>query len=135
MAVIKGHAGSLRDSGGVIIGELTSFTLAVTQNSEQHNAFGETFLNTTATNKSWSVEGSGMFDPNNTQQSALMDEVVTGDAVYVIEVRPEGDTAGDDKYTGSVVIGEVSVEASSEGVMAFSFTSQGHGTLTKGAVS
>tara|TARA_R110000824_G_scaffold98307_2_gene234591 strand:+ start:4782 stop:5189 length:408 start_codon:yes stop_codon:yes gene_type:complete len=135
MAVIKGHNGSLRDGSGDIVGELTSFTLSVTQNSEQHNAFGETYMNTTATNKSWAVEGSGMFDPDDTQQAAILDELVSGDAVYAIEVRPEGDSVGDDKYTGSVVIGEVSVEASSEGVVAFSFSSQGTGTLTKGTVS
>tara|TARA_R110002020_G_scaffold166393_5_gene354377 strand:+ start:247 stop:654 length:408 start_codon:yes stop_codon:yes gene_type:complete len=135
MAVIKGHSGSLRDGSGNIVGELTSFTMTVTQNSEQHNAFGETFMNTTATNKSWAVEGSGMFDPDDAQQAAIVDELVSGDAVYAIEVRPEGDATGDDKYTGNVVIGEVSVEASSEGVIAFSFSSQGTGTLTKGAVS
>ena len=135
MATIKGYNGSLRDSAGVIIGELTSYTLSVTQNSEQHNAFGDAWLDTTATNKSWSVEGSGMYDPDDTQQTAIVDEVLTGDAVYTIEMRAEGDATGDDKFTGSIVLGEVSIEASSEGVIAFSFSGQGNGALAKGSVA
>tara|TARA_B110000908_G_scaffold57895_1_gene70544 strand:+ start:776 stop:1183 length:408 start_codon:yes stop_codon:yes gene_type:complete len=135
MAVIKGHKGSLRDGTGSIVGELTSFSLSITQNSEQHNALGEEWSNTTATNKSWTVEGSGMYDPDDTYQNALVEEVITGDAVYSIECRAEGDTTGDVKYTGSIVLGEVSIEASSEGVVAFSFSGQGNGALAKGTVA
>jgi hypothetical protein len=135
MAVIKGHKGSLRDGSGNKVGELTSFSLSVTQNSEQHNALGEEWANTTATNKSWTVEGSGMYDPDDTYQAAIVDEVITGDAVYSVECRAEGDTTGDVAYTGSIVIGEVGIEASSEGVIAFSFSGQGSGALTKGTVA
>ncbi len=135
MAVIKGHKGSLRDGSGNKVGELTSFSLSVTQNSEQHNALGDEWANTTATNKSWTVEGSGMYDPDDTYQAAIVDEVITGDAVYSVECRAEGDTTGDVAYTGSIVIGEVGIEASSEGVIAFSFSGQGSGALTKGTVS
>ncbi len=135
MAVIKGHKGSLRDGSGNKVGELTSFSLSVTQNSEQHNALGDEWANTTATNKSWTVEGSGMYDPDDTYQAAIVDEVITGDAVYSVECRAEGDTTGDVAYTGSIVIGEVGIEASSEGVIAFSFSGQGSGALTKGTVA
>ena len=135
MATIKGYNGSLRDSAGNLIGELTSFTLTITQNSEQHNAFGDAWLDTTATNKSWSVEGSGMYDPDDTYQDALVDEVITGDSVYSIEVRPEGNTTGDTNFTGSITLGEVGIEASSEGVIGFSFSGQGSGAITKGTVA
>ena len=135
MATIKGYNGSLRDSAGNLIGELTSFTLSITQNSEQHNAFGDEWIDTTATNKNWSVEGSGMFDPDDTYQSAIVTEVISGDSVYSIEIRPEGDTTGDDNYTGSITLGEVGIEASSEGVIGFSFSGQGSGALAKGTVS
>jgi hypothetical protein len=135
MATIKGYNGSLRDSAGNLIGELTSFTLSITQNSEQHNAFGDEWIDTTATNKSWSVEGSGMYDPDDTYQSAIVTEVISGDSVYSIEVRPEGNTTGDDNFTGSITLGEVGIEASSEGVIGFSFSGQGSGALAKGTVS
>ena len=135
MATIKGYNGSLRDSAGNLIGELTSFTLSITQNSEQHNAFGDEWIDTTATNKNWSVEGSGMFDPDDTYQSAIVTEVISGDSVYSIEIRPEGDTTGDDNYTGSITLGEVGIEATSEGVIGFSFSGQGSGALAKGTVS
>ena len=135
MATIKGYNGSLRDSSGNLIGELTSFTLSITQNSEQHNAFGDEWIDTTATNKNWSVEGSGMYDPDDTYQTALVTEVISGDSVYSIEIRPEGDTTGDDNYTGSITLGEVGIEASSEGVIGFSFSGQGSGALAKGTVS
>ena len=135
MATIKGYNGSLRDSAGVIIGELTSFSLTITQNSEQHNSFNDEWLDTTATNKSWSVDGSGMYAPNDAIQNALVDEVLTGDSTYSIEVRAEGNTTGDEKFTGSVTMGDVTIDASSEGVIGFSFTAQGSGALTKGTVA
>jgi len=135
MATIKGYNGSLRDSAGVIIGELTSFSLTITQNSEQHNSFNDEWLDTTATNKSWSVDGSGMYAPNDAIQNALVDEVLTGDSTYSIEVRAEGNTTGDENYTGSVTMGDVTIDASSEGVIGFSFTAQGSGALTKGTVA
>jgi len=135
MATITGHKGSLRDSAGNLIGELTSFALTITQNSEQHNAFGDAWIDTTATNKNWSVEGSGMYDPDDTYQDALVDEVITGDSVYSIEVRPEGNTTGDTNFTGSITLGEVGIEASSEGVIGFSFSGQGSGAITKGTVA
>ena len=135
MATIKGYNGSLRDSAGLIIGELTSFSLTITQNSEQHNSFNDEWLDTTATNKSWSVDGSGMYAPNDTIQNALVDEVLTGDSTYSIEVRAEGNTTGDENYTGSVIMGDVTIDASSEGVIGFSFTAQGSGALTKGTVA
>jgi len=76
-----------------------------------------------------------MFDPNDTYQSAIVTEVISGDSVYSIEVRPEGDTTGDDNYTGSITLGEVGIEASSEGVIGFSFSGQGSGAITKGTVA
>jgi hypothetical protein len=135
MATIKGYNGSLRDSSGNLIGELTSFTLSITQNSEQHNSFNDEWIDTTATTKSWSVDGSGMYDPDDTYQNALVDEVISGDSTYSIEVRAEGNTTGDENFTGSITLGEVSIDASSEGVIGFSFSGQGSGALTKGTVA
>ena len=135
MATIKGYNGSLRDSSGNLIGELTSFTLSITQNSEQHNSFNDEWIDTTATTKSWSVDGSGMYDPDDTYQNALVDEVISGDSTYPIEVRAEGNTTGDENFSGSITLGEVSIDASSEGVIGFSFSGQGSGALTKGTVA
>jgi len=135
MATVKGYNGSLRDGSSNLIGELTSFTLSITQNSEQHNSFGDEWIDTTATNKNWSVDGSGMFDPDDTYQTALVTEVISGDSSYAIEVRPEGDGSGDDTYTGTITINDVNIEASSDGVVGFSFSGQGSGALTKGTVT
>lgn len=134
MAVITGHNGSILDSAGNVVGELTEFSLTVEQSTEEHSSFGSEWINTTATTKGWSVDGSGMYDPNNTYQNDIVDEVITGDSSYTIEVRPEGDTFGNVKFTGTVIIGDISIEASAEGVVAFSFTSRGNSTLTKGIV-
>ena len=135
MATIKGYNGSLRDSSGNLIGELTSFSLTITQNSEQHNSFGDEWIDTTATNKSWSVDGSGMYDPDDTYQNALVNEVISGDSTYSIEVRSEGNTTGDENFTGSITMGDVTIDASSEGVIGFSFSAQGNGAITKGTVA
>jgi len=135
MATVKGYNGSLRDSSGNLIGELTSFTLNITQNTEQHNAFGDEWIDTTATSKGWSVDGSGMYDPDDTYQNALVDEVISGDSSYSIEVRAEGDTTGDENFSGTIIMGDVSIEAASDGAIGFSFSGQGHGALTKSTVA
>ena len=134
MATIKGYNGSLRDSSGNLIGELTSFSLNITQNSETHSSFNDAWTDTTATNKSWSVDGSGQYDPDDTYQIALVDEVISGDSTYSIEVRTEGNTTGDENFSGSITMGEVTIDASSEGVIGFSFSGTGTGALTKGTV-
>ena len=135
MATIKGYNGSLRDTSGNLIGELTSFTLNITQNTENHNSFNDEWVDTTATTKTWSVDGSGMYAPDDTYQNALVDEVISGDSTYSIEVRAEGNTTGDENFTGSITLGEVSIDASSDGVIGFSFSGQGSGALTKGTVT
>lgn len=135
MATVKGYSGSLRDSSGNLIGELTSYTLTVSQNSEQHNAFTDEWIDTTATSKGWSVDGSGMYDPDDTYQNALVDEVISGDSSYSIEVRSEGDTSGDENFSGTIIMGDVAIEAASDGVIGFSFSGQGHGALTKSTVT
>jgi hypothetical protein len=134
MATITGHKGSLLDNAGNKIGELSSFTLTVTQNSEQHNSFGDAWMDTTATNKGWTVEGSGRYDPDDTYQNAIVEDVITGDATYAIEVRPEGDTTGDANYTGTITLGEVGIEAAADGIIGFSFSGQGTGAIVKGTV-
>jgi len=134
MATINGNDGSLRDTDGNLIGELNSFTLNITQKNESHSSFNDEWEDTTATTKSWSVEGAGQYDPDDTYQDALVDEVISGDSTYSIEVRPEGNTTGDVNFTGSITLGEVSINASSEGVIGFSFSGAGTGAVTKGTV-
>ena len=135
MAVIKGTNGSVF-YGTNKIGELNSFTLTVTQNSEESVAFGSTWVTNTATSKSWSMEASGFHDgADTTGQIAVIGDILTGDSVISVKMRTEGDSTGDDEYTGSVVLQEVAIEATSDGLMAFSFSGVGNGTLTKGAVA
>ena len=86
------------------------------------------------------VSGSGQISNENPNDVPSVNDtasvkVISGDSVYSIEIRPEGDTTGDDNYTGSITLGEVGIEASSEGVIGFSFSGQGSGALAKGTVS
>jgi hypothetical protein len=135
MAVISGKSGSVY-YGTDEIGELSSYTLTVTQNTEESFSFGSSWVTNTATSKSWSVEASGFHDPNDsTGQAAVITDILTGDSTVSIALRSEGDTAGDDEYTGSIVLQEVSVEAAADGLISFSFSGIGNGTLTKGTVS
>ncbi len=135
MAVITGYNGSIRDTSGNAIGEITSFSLNLKLNNEQHTTFGDAWTKTTPTNKGWVVEGSGMYDPDDTYQAAIVTDVLTGDGKYVIECRPEGNTTGDKNFTGTLSLADISIEASAEGVIAFSFSGTGDGACTEGTVS
>lgn len=135
MAVVSGKSGSVF-YGTDLIGELNSFTITVTQNTEETFGFGDTWVSNTATSKGWSVEASGYHDPADTNgQTALITDILTGDSSVSIKVRTEGDTTGDDEYTGTVILQDVSIDASADGIMGFSFSGVGDGTLTKGTVA
>ena len=92
-------------------------------------------VTTTATNKSWNVDGTGFHDPNDTYQDNIITDIISGDSKYDIELRVEGDAAGDKKYTGEVVLGNVALEGVAEGVIGFSFSGQGNDAPTQGAVT
>lgn len=135
MAVVSGKSGSVF-YGSDKIGELNSFTLTVTQNNEESFGFGDTWVTNTATSKGWSVEASGYHDPaDSTGQAATIADILTGDSSVSIALRTEGDTTGDDEYSGTVILSEVSIEASADGLMGFSFSGTGNGALTKGTVA
>lgn len=135
MAVVSGKSGSVY-VGSDLIGELNSFSLTVTQNTEESFAFGDTWTSSTATSKTWSVEASGYHDPDDADgQTVVFEDILTGDSSVNIVLRTEGDTAGDDTYSGTVVLQEVSVEASADGLIGFSFSGIGNGAITKGTVA
>jgi len=135
MAVISGKSGSVY-LGSYQIGELNSFTISITQNMEESFAFGGSWTTNTATSKTWSFEASGYHDPDDTNgQSALLDDILTGDSSVTVNVRTEGNSTGDDLYTGTVVIGEASIEATADGIIGFSISGTGTGTLTRTTVS
>jgi hypothetical protein len=135
MAVVSGKSGSVF-YGSDEIGELSSFTLTITQNSEESFAFGDSWTTNTATSKSWSVEASGFHDPADTNgQVAVLTDILTGDSSVSVALRTEGDTTGDDEWTGTVILQEVSIEAAADGLMGFSFSGIGTGSVTKGTVA
>lgn len=135
MAVIKGKSGSVL-IGTDVIGELNSFSITITQNTEDTFAFGDDWMTSTATSKSWSIEASGYHDPDDTSgQVALLSDILTGDSSITVALRTEGSTTGDDEYTGTVTLQEVSMEAAADGIIGFSFSGMGSGALTKGTVA
>lgn len=135
MAVVSGKSGSVY-YGTDKIGELNSFTLTVTQNAESSFGFGDSWMTNTATTKSWSMSASGYHDPaDSTGQTALVTDILTGDSSVSVKLRTEGDTTGDDEYTGTVILADVAIEASAEGLISFSFSGTGNGALTKGTVA
>jgi hypothetical protein len=135
MAVVSGKSGSVY-YGTDLIGELNSFTLSITQNTEESFAFGDSWTGNTATSKTWSIEASGYHDPNDTDgQVAVLGDILTGDSSVSVKLRTEGDTTGDDEYTGTIILQEVSIEAAADGLMGFTFSGIGNGALTKGTVA
>jgi hypothetical protein len=135
MAVVSGKSGSVF-YGTDLIGELNSFTLTITQNTEESFAFGDTWTGNTATSKTWSVEASGYHDPDDTNgQVATVTDILTGDSSVSVKLRTEGDTTGDDEYTGTIILQEVSIEAAADGLMGFTFSGVGNGALTRGTVA
>jgi hypothetical protein len=76
-----------------------------------------------------------MHDPNDATQTAIITDVVTGDSKYTIECRTEGDASGDTKYSGVITLDNISIEASAEGLLGFSFSGTGDDACTVGTIT
>jgi len=117
--------------GANAIAEIRSYSIEETSDTVEDTSRGDSFRTHKATLRSWTASVDVFWDETDTTGQVAL---VPGSEV-TINVYPEGNTSGDDYYTGTAIVTSKSVTASFDGMVEASVSLQGTGTLTSSQVA
>ena len=128
MATHHGKEGVVK-AGGTGIGEITGFTLETTADVVEDTALTDATKSFLAGRTSFSGSLEMNYDETDSPQQTL----TVGSSIDFV-LLPEGNSSGDESFTGSGIITGISVNNALDAVITRSVTFQGTGTLTRGTV-
>ena len=128
MATHHGKEGVVK-AGGTGIGEITGFTLETTGDVVEDTALTDATKSFLAGRTSFSGSLEMNYDETDSPQQTL----TVGSSIDFV-LLPEGNSSGDESFTGSGIITGMSVNNALDAVITRSVTFQGTGTLTRGTV-
>ena len=114
-------------AGGTGIGELTGFTLETTADVVEDTALTDATKSFVAGRTSFSGTLEMSYDETDSPQQTL----TAGTSISFI-LAPEGNSSGDETFTGTGIVTGMNVNVSLDGITTRSVTFQGTGTLTRG---
>nr|BAR38167.1 phage major tail protein 2 [uncultured Mediterranean phage uvMED] len=126
MATHHGKEGVVT-AGGTGIGELTGFTLETTADVVEDTQLSDSTKSFVAGRTSFSGSLEMSYDETDSPQQTL----TAGTTISFI-LAPEGNSTGDETFTGSGIVTGMSVSIPLDGIITRSVTFQGTGTLTRG---
>ena len=130
MATHTGSEGTVH-VGANAIAEIRSYSIEETSDTVEDTTMGDSFRTHKATLRSWTASVDVFWAETDTNGQVAL---VPGSEV-TINVYPEGNTSGDDYYTGTAIVTSKSVTASFDGMVEASVSLQGTGTLTSSQVA
>ena len=128
MATHHGKEGVVT-AGGTAIGELTGFTIETTGDVVEDTQLSDSEKSFLAGRTSFSGTLEMHYDETDAQQETL----TAGSSISFV-LLPEGNTTGDQSFTGSGIITGMSINNTMDGIVSRSVTFQGTGALTKSTV-
>ena len=128
MATHHGKEGVVT-AGGTAIGELTGFTIETTGDVVEDTQLSDSEKTFLAGRTSFSGTLEMHYDETDAQQETL----TAGSSISFV-LLPEGNTTGDQSFTGSGIITGMSINNTMDGIVSRSVTFQGTGSLSKGTV-
>ena len=114
-------------AGGTGIGELTGYTLETTSDVVEDTQLSDATKSFVAGRTSFSGTLEMSYDETDSPQQTL----TAGTTISFI-LAPEGNSTGDETFTGSGIVTGMSVSIPLDGIITRSVTFQGTGTLTRG---
>ena len=134
MAASSGNGGVLQtspdDSTYSAIASLQSWTLEQAADAFETSAMGTSLTKSFIPGQtSFSGSAEALWNDDDTSMESIQTALSSGDTTFFIKLYPVGTSAGD-FYSGSIVITGVSITASLNSPIGFSFSFQGTGTLT-----
>ena len=128
MATHHGKEGVVT-AGGTAIGELTGFTIETSVDVVEDTQLSDSEKSFLAGSTSFSGTLEMHYDETDAQQETL----TAGSSISFV-LLPEGNTTGDQSFTGSGIITGMSINNAMDGIVSRSVTFQGTGSLTKSTV-
>ncbi len=128
MATHHGKEGVVT-AGGTGVGELTGFTLETTADVVEDTALTDATKSFLVGRTSFSGTLEMSYDETDSPQQTL----TVGSSIAFV-VLPEGNTSGDEKFSGTGIITGMSVTNGMDAVVTRSVTFQGTGALTRATV-
>ena len=114
-------------AGGTGIGELTSYTLETTADVVEDTQLSDSTKSFVAGRTSFSGTLEMSYDETDSPQQTL-----TAGTTIAFILAPEGNSSGDETFTGSGIVTGMSVNVTLDGITTRSVTFQGTGTLSRG---
>ena len=128
MATHHGKEGVVT-AGGTAIGELTSFTIETTGDVVEDTQLSDSTKSFLAGRTSFS----GTLEMNYDEADAQQETLTAGSSISFV-LLPEGNTSGDQSFTGTGIVTGMSINNAMDAVVSRSVTFQGTGALTKSTV-
>jgi len=116
-------------AGGTGIGELTGYTLETTADVVEDTQLSDATKSFVSGRTSFSGTLEMSYDETDSPQQTL-----TAGTTIAFILAPEGNSSGDETFTGSGIVTGMSVNVSLDGITTRSVTFQGTGALTRGTV-
>lgn len=124
MAILVGNAGSFK-IGANTVAEIDNWTLDVSTNLEETQAFGDTWKERTATIKEWSGSASGRLDDTDTNGHVALGTAFLGGTTVSARFYVDGTNY----YSGTAFV-NASIAAAENGLVTVNYTITGSGALT-----
>ena len=128
MATHHGKEGVVK-AGGTAIGKITGFTLETTADVVEDTQLSDATKSFVSGRTSFSGTLEMSYDETDSPQQTL-----TAGTTIAFILAPEGNSSGDETFTGSGIVTGMSVNVTLDGITTRSVTFQGTGTLTRGTV-
>ena len=128
MATHHGKEGVVT-AGGTAVGELTSFTIETTGDVVEDTQLSDSAKTFLAGRTSFS----GTLEMNYDEADAQQETLTAGSSISFV-LLPEGNTSGDQSFTGTGIVTGMSINNAMDAVVSRSVTFQGTGALTKSTV-
>ena len=128
MATHHGKEGVVT-AGGTAVGELTSFTIETTGDVVEDTQLSDSTKSFLAGRTSFS----GTLEMNYDEADAQQETLTAGSSISFV-LLPEGNTSGDQSFTGTGIVTGMSINNAMDAVVSRSVTFQGTGALTKSTV-
>ena len=124
MATHHGKEGVVT-AGGTGVGELTGFTLETTADVVEDTQLSDSTKSFIAGRTSFSGTLEMSYDETDSPQQTL-----TAGSSIAFVLLPEGNTSGDEDFTGTGIVTGMSINDSLDAIVTRSITFQGTGALT-----
>ena len=128
MATHHGKEGVVT-AGGSGVGELTGFTLETTADVVEDTALTDAAKTFVAGRTSFS----GTLEMNYDETDSPQQTLTAGSSISFV-LLPEGNSSGDESFTGTGIVTGMSVSIPLDGITTRSVTFQGTGALTRATV-